>query len=90
MHAHPVKEVKHLFDYLLLLTFSDGSVKVFDMEPELWGELMEPLKDIELFKQVEIDHGAVRWPNDVDFCPDSLYENAVPIEQVCRAWKGAA
>ncbi|MDQ7821229.1 MAG: DUF2442 domain-containing protein [Candidatus Eremiobacteraeota bacterium] len=88
---HIVTDVRHISGYILLLTFDDGAVKVFDFEPELWGEVMQPLKDIEIFGQVEIDHGALRWPKyDIDFCPDSLYEAAVPLKRVVEAWKGAA
>lgn len=91
MHDHNIVDVKHISGYLLLLTFDDGSVKVFDFEPELWGESMEPIKNIEAFSQVTIDHGALRWPTyDIDFCPDSLYEGAVPLKRVVEAWKGAA
>lgn len=82
-----VTEVKYLFGYTLLLTFDDGAIKVFDAEPELWGELFEPLKDKAFFKQVSIDCGSLHWPNDADFCPDSLYEHSIPVEQAFR--KGA-
>ncbi|MHC9539185.1 MAG: DUF2442 domain-containing protein [Vulcanimicrobiota bacterium] len=90
MELHSVTEIKHLFDYTLLLVFDDGTVKVLDFEPQLWGEMMEPLKDVNLFKQAYIDNGTVSWPNGADFCPDSLYESAVILKQIIRAWKGAA
>ena len=91
MHQHSIASVKHLFDYILLLSYDDGSVKVFDFTPELWGETMEPLKNTEEFRKVRIEQGALRWDEyDIDYCPDSIYEVATPIEQALKAWKGAA
>jgi hypothetical protein len=90
MELRYVVEVRHIFDYTLLLVFDDGAVKILDFEPQLWGEITKPLKDVEFFKRAYLEDGTVRWPNGADFCPDSLYEAAVPIEKVIRAWKGAA
>jgi hypothetical protein len=84
---HLITEAKYLFGYTVLLTFNDGSIRVFDFEPELRGEVMIPLKDAEYFRQFFLDCGTLCWPNDVDFCPDSLYEHAVPVEQAFK--KGA-
>jgi hypothetical protein len=52
--------------------FSDGYVGRVDLAPALWGPIFEPLKDPDYFRQLRIEDDTVRWPNDVDFCPDVL------------------
>ena len=71
-----VTEVIYLKDYELRLTFNDGSVKILDLENELYGEIFEPLKAIELFRQVYVnpDTGTIEWPNGADFAPEFLYQ----------------
>jgi hypothetical protein len=39
---HFMKDVRHVSEYKLLLTFEDGSVKLVDLERELDGEIFEP------------------------------------------------
>jgi len=90
MDMHHIIEVRYLFGYVLMMAFDDGALKIYDFESSLWGEMTQPLKDVDFFKKVEIDHGALKWPNGADFCPNSLYEQAVPIEKIYKSWKGAA
>lgn len=75
----PTLRVAEYIDaYRLRLTFSDGKVGELDLADELWGEMFEPLKDIELFKSFRIDQelGTVVWPNGADFAPEYLYQTA--------------
>lgn len=76
-----VTDVVYLNDYRLRLTFGDGSVKVVDLEAELWGEIFVPLLDKQLFQQVFIpeDGDTIEWPNGADFAPEFLYEIGVPV-----------
>lgn len=76
-----VTDVVYLNDYRLRLTFGDGSVKVVDLEAELWGEVFVPLLDKQLFQQVFIpeDGDTIEWPNGADFAPEFLYEIGVPV-----------
>ena len=71
-----VTYVLYLRGYQLRLEFDDGKVKELDLKDELYGEVFEPLKDIELFKKVYVnqDTGTIEWPNGADFAPEFLYE----------------
>ncbi len=71
-----ITRVAHLEDYKLRLTFDDGVTKDVDLRDELYGEIFEPLKDIELFQQVAVnsDTNTIEWPNGADFAPEFLYE----------------
>ena len=73
-----LKVAEYIDAYRLRLTFSDGKVGELDLADELWGEMFEPLKDIELFKSFRIDQelGTVVWPNGADFAPEYLYQTA--------------
>jgi len=66
--------------YKLRLRFNNGEFKIFDFEPLLQYPAFKPLKDKNVFKQVYLDYGTVVW-NDgtIDYDPESLYENSVPV-----------
>ena len=67
---------EHVREYCLNLTFEDGSEGMLDLEDQLWGDVFEPLRDLERFKDFRIDaelHTIV-WPNAADLAPEFLYE----------------
>ena len=74
-----VTNVRYLAEYKLELTFKDGLRGVLDMKDELWGEMFEPLKDLEFFRKVRVDeeHDTIVWPNGVDLAPEFLYESVL-------------
>jgi hypothetical protein len=39
----------------------------------------KPLQNKVLFEKVSISHGSVFWSDDIDYCPDTLYTESVPI-----------
>lgn len=73
-----VTEVKVVRPYILEVTFGDGARRRVDVEPLLYGEMFEPLRDPALFAQVSVDPvlGTVVWPNGADLSPEFLYEPA--------------
>ena len=72
-----VKQVRHLGDYRLELSFTDGTTGELDFKQRVVGRggVFRPLEDMAFFKQVQVDReaGTIVWPNEVDFCPDVLY-----------------
>lgn len=72
-----VNKVRHLADYRLQLSFTDGTIGELDLRDRVVGRggVFAPLQDISYFKLVSVDPeaGTIVWPNDVDFCPDVLY-----------------
>lgn len=75
-----VKDVKTLDEYKLLLTFENGEVRLFDMEPYLDKGVFIELKDISLFKSARINFDTVEWGNEADIDPETLYEDSVPYD----------
>jgi hypothetical protein len=75
-----VRGVRHLKDYELEITFSDGTVATLDFRRRVAarGGVFAPLQSVDFFGKVTVDQeaGTLVWPNGVDFCPDVLYAEA--------------
>ena len=71
-----VTVVSYLEAYRIRVEFSDGVAKEVDLRAELYGEVFEPLKDVEFFKRVRVNSetNTIEWPNGADFAPEFLYE----------------
>lgn len=65
----------------LRVWFDDDTVKDVDLSGELWGEVFEPLRDGEFFRQVflNVETGTVEWPNGADLAPTYLHERGVSV-----------
>ncbi len=61
--------------YVLDVKFDDGSCRRVDVEPLLFGEAFEPLRDPRFFRKVSVDPelGTIIWPNGADISPEYLY-----------------
>ena len=73
---YDVMEARHVRDYVVWLRFRDGTAGEVDLGPELWGEVFQPLRDVEYFKKFAVHpqfHTLV-WPNDADFAPEFLHD----------------
>ena len=68
-------------DYNLYLTFSGGEQRIFDAQQLLDLPAFKPLANSTFFKSVKVSHGTIMWPQDIDYCPDTLYIESVPITQ---------
>ncbi len=68
--------VSCLEGYRLRLIFNNGVTRSVDLRGELYGEVFDPLRDIALFRQVDVnpDTNTIEWPNGADFAPEFLYE----------------
>jgi len=69
-----VTKAEYTDGYKLLLTFNNNVTKLVDLKNSLYGEVFEPLKDIEKFKQFELSDWTVEWSNGADFAPEYLFE----------------
>lgn len=56
------------------MPFGDGFVRDVDMADELNGEVFEPLRDVDVFREVVLDPETEvpTWPNGVDLAPEFL------------------
>jgi hypothetical protein len=78
-----LEEVEYVEAYKLRLTFSNHDAHEVDLVDELYGEIFEPLKNIEYFKQVFLNSetNTIEWPNGADFAPEFLYQLGQTIPQ---------
>jgi hypothetical protein len=77
-----IKTVKPETDFRLRLTFSNGEVRRYDVRPLLdQGGVFAELKNASAFRSVHPWHGTVQWAGGQDICPDTLYEDSIPLEK---------
>ena len=69
-----VEEAKYLDHYRIHLRFSDSSSGIVDLRDHLVGEVFEPLKSEDIFKQFALESGTLGWQNGADFAPEFLRE----------------
>lgn len=78
--------------YMLRVSFDDGTQQIIDFEPMLHGPMFGPLRDLNLFDQVQLDaevHTLV-WPNGADFDPATLHdwpEHVGELTQRAQQWE---
>jgi hypothetical protein len=71
-----LKSAEYVGGYRLQLVFEDGRTGEIDLENELWGEVFEPLRDPERFKDFRVDDElqTIVWSTGADLAPEFLYE----------------
>jgi hypothetical protein len=80
MMTPQVKSVQAMANYCLRLLFSNGEERDYDVRPLLdQGGVFLELKDESAFRSVHSWHGTVQWAGGQDVCPDTLYEDSVPV-----------
>jgi len=75
-----VTSLEMLHDYKVLLGFNNGEKRVFDYEPHINDGVFVKLKNPVYFKaRAVVERGTVAWDGTLDFAPEFLYENGVPV-----------
>lgn len=75
-----IQDVRYLHNYVLRLSFADGSEAELDFADKVIGHggVFAPLSDVTYFSPVAVDPEAhtLIWPNGLDLDPDVLYAEA--------------
>jgi hypothetical protein len=74
--------VKPLENYCLLVLFSNGETKVFDVNPYLEYKMFSPLKDKSLFFEAKTEGHTVVWNDAIDIDPRTLYWQGVSVKKI--------
>ncbi len=69
-----VKDVQPIEDYTLILTFADGTKKLYNARPLLEKPIYAQLKNLSFFLSAKAECGTVVWNDDIDIAPEHLYE----------------
>ncbi len=77
-------DARYVHEYTIWIRFNDGTEGEIDLKNELWGEVFEPLKDVEQFKKFRVDPDlrTIVWENGADLAPEFLYENVKALSEV--------
>ena len=67
-----IVEVEQAGAYLIRVRFADGVEGEVDLSQELDGEMFEPLRDVQFFRQLKLDADThtIVWPNGADLAPE--------------------
>jgi hypothetical protein len=76
-----VKNVQPLDDFKLYIVFENGEERIFDVKPYLEKGIFKELKVVNRFYSAHVAGGTVKWENEADFCPDTLFEDSVPYKK---------
>ena len=79
-----VKQVTPLPDYMLRLKFTNDEVRIYDVKPLLEKGVFRDLRDESMFRSAHLWHGTVQWSGGQDICPDTLYEESVPLDKTAQ------
>jgi hypothetical protein len=72
-----VVEVIPEAEYCLFVRFKDGLAGRVRLPPEDLTGVLAPLRDMQFFRRVYIECGAVAWPGDIDLAPDAMHDQVV-------------
>jgi hypothetical protein len=69
-----VVRANYVKDFILDITFTDGTRKQVDLSQWFKGPVFEPLKRKAYFKKFFVEAATIGWPNGVDISPEALYD----------------
>lgn len=72
-------DVKPKDDFLLLLKFENGEEKEFDCKPLFDKNIFKPLQVKNLFNKAKVSYGTVKWTDEIDISPETLYIDSKTI-----------
>ncbi len=74
-----LESAQYVTGFTIHFRFADGTEGDVDLKDELWGEVFEPLKDPQVFREFELDHelNTVTWFSGADLAPEFLYSKVV-------------
>ncbi len=68
-----------LNDHQLMVTFDNQEKRIFNVSDYLDYPVFKVFCNPSYFKSVQVGHGTLVWPNEVDFCPDTVYLKSIAI-----------
>jgi len=79
MNIPTVVNASAIDEHTLLIVFTDGKTKKYDITPLLDKEMFEPLRNPTFFRNFHIESGgyAVAWNSEIDISEYELWRNGV-------------
>ena len=80
-----VEKVDVFEDMILLITFSTGEKRLYDVATLLEYPAFKPLENEEIFKSAKVEYGTVVWlDGDIDIAPETLYKNSFAYQEALK------
>lgn len=76
-----VTYVQALPNYTLVAQFANGEWRYFDMRAYLHYPAFAALQDPSLFKRAYVAYGTVKWTDEIDLSPDTLFLRGKVLEK---------
>ncbi len=67
------KNVSYKSPYHLIITFTNGEIKKFNLQPYLNYPVYNDLKNESYCSKATVQNGTVVWSEEIDIDPDILY-----------------
>ncbi|MGN6195833.1 MAG: DUF2442 domain-containing protein [Ginsengibacter sp.] len=77
-----IETVIYKSPYKLILSFTNGENKMFDISPYLTFPIYHDLIDESFCSKIKTSNGTVAWNDEIDFDPDTLYLESKPVAQL--------
>ncbi len=75
--------IKPLDDFVMLVTFASGERRLYDATELFQYPAFQALKDEQVFKSAQIDHGVVTWMDGaIDIAPETMYANSYAYSEM--------
>lgn len=72
-----IKEIKIVAELCMLVTFSSGEKRIFDVKKLTQYPAYKKLENFDLFKNAYIENGIIVWDNGlIDISPNTVYKNS--------------
>lgn len=80
-----VTRIEAAADGKLLLRFTDGDLRSFDLAPYIArGGVFASLSDPAQLAEARVVSGSIEWPGEVDLSYDTLYLRSQPVSGMGR------
>ena len=78
-----VASARYAGNSIILVTFSTGEVRLFDVTRLLHMPVFKPLEDEAVVQNFRVEFGVLTWcDGEVDIAPEALYERSYEYQQV--------
>ncbi len=92
-----IDQAKYTGDYMIHLTFNNGKSGKANLKQTIFNDtrpIFSGLRVLSDFKNFRLDHGALVWPNELDFAPEYLFyltfKDDPDLQEQFKAWGYAA
>lgn len=71
-----ITKAEYQNDFKIWVKFNDDTEGIADLRDDLWGNVFEPLKNLDLFRKFSVSEimNTIEWENGADVAPEFLYD----------------